>query len=125
MTTYMGGGGAMLVDPTVGVIFSQYSDQQLYTIAPGSTEIQQLTHETEKIRFADVAVDLSHNQLICVVEDHTESDLKCKNVLAAVDLSTGKYTVLYDKSDFVMAPAVSKDGKQLAWLAFDFPNMPW
>lgn len=34
-------------------------------------------------------------------------------------------TVLAGGSDFVSAPRLSPDGKQLAWIAWDHPNMPW
>lgn len=34
-------------------------------------------------------------------------------------------TVLAGGNDFVSAPRLSPDGKQLAWVAWDHPNMPW
>ena len=33
--------------------------------------------------------------------------------------------VIFSGSDFVAAPRISRDGRQLAWLAWDHPNMPW
>lgn len=41
------------------------------------------------------------------------------------DLDNGKVTVLAGGTDFVSAPRLSPDGKQLAWVAWDHPNMPW
>lgn len=34
-------------------------------------------------------------------------------------------TVLAGGTDFVAAPRLSPDGTQLAWVAWDHPNMPW
>ena len=33
--------------------------------------------------------------------------------------------VLVEGHDFFAAPRLSPDGKQLAWIAWDHPNMPW
>lgn len=33
--------------------------------------------------------------------------------------------VLAGGHDFVAAPRLSPDGSQLAWVAWDHPNMPW
>lgn len=41
------------------------------------------------------------------------------------DLDSGKITVLAGGHDFVAAPRLSPDGSQLAWVAWDHPNMPW
>ena len=52
---------------------------------------------------------------------------ECHLYLAAciADLDSGKVTVLAGGTDFVSAPRLSPDGKQLAWVAWDHPNMPW
>ena len=34
-------------------------------------------------------------------------------------------TVLVTGPDFVAAPRISRDGRQLAWLTWDHPDMPW
>lgn len=41
------------------------------------------------------------------------------------DLSNGNVTKLAGGHDFVAAPRLSPDGSQLAWVAWDHPNMPW
>lgn len=41
------------------------------------------------------------------------------------DLDSGSMIVLAGGTDFVAAPRLSPDGTQLAWVAWDHPNMPW
>ena len=41
------------------------------------------------------------------------------------DLESGKVTKLAGGHDFVAAPRLRPDGSQLAWVAWDHPNMPW
>ncbi len=49
-----------------------------------------------------------------------------KDVLAIVPLDgTAWPRILRQGADFYMQPAVSPDGKLLAWVEWDHPNMPW
>ncbi len=49
-----------------------------------------------------------------------------KDVLAIVPLDGGTWPkILKQGADFYMQPAVSPDGKLLAWVEWDHPNMPW
>ena len=40
-------------------------------------------------------------------------------------MADGKVTTLVEGADFYSNPRVSPDGRQLAWLAWNHPNMPW
>ena len=49
-----------------------------------------------------------------------------KDVLAVVDTRGKHWPVkLHEGRDFYMQPAWSPDGKRVAWIAWDHPNMPW
>ena len=49
-----------------------------------------------------------------------------KDVLAIVPLDGSEWPrILRQGADFFMQPAVSPDGKLLAWVEWDHPNMPW
>jgi dipeptidyl aminopeptidase/acylaminoacyl peptidase len=49
-----------------------------------------------------------------------------KDVLAIVPLDGSSWPrILRQGADFYMQPAVSPDGKLLAWVEWDHPNMPW
>jgi dipeptidyl aminopeptidase/acylaminoacyl peptidase len=108
------------------VYYSQFSDQRLYRITPGGVP-EALT--PEGYRYAE-CTPLCANQgpvcaLICVREDHTDPQ-RVRNALVSVPLPQGGAgVVLYADSDFVAYPRVSPDGRQLAFIAWHHPNMPW
>ncbi len=121
-TAHEYGGGAFL--PADGVVyFSNYDDQRIWRIRPGD-EPRPLTPEGKQ-RFADYVLDAKRNRLISVCEDHTAGDAEPVNRIVAVDLATGSVTPLVTGADFYSTPCVSPDGRELAWLAWNHPNMPW
>jgi dipeptidyl aminopeptidase/acylaminoacyl peptidase len=116
------GGGAFLVENET-IYFVNFADQRLYIQTPNS-EPKALTEENKK-RYADLILDSSRNRLICVCEDHSEPDQEPENQIIAIDLVTGKIEVLIQENDFYSSPRLSPDGKYLAWISWNHPNMPW
>lgn len=116
------GGGEYLVHGGE-VYFSNFADQRIYHVSPGS-EPRPLTHDETK-RYADAVFDGGRNRLIVVREDHSREGQEAVNTIAAVDLSTGDETVLVEGADFYSSPRLSPDGSMLAWLSWRHPNMPW
>lgn len=114
------GGAAYAVVGGV-VYFSNFRDQRLYRQAPGSAP-EALT--PEGYRYADCVAGPGGG-LICVRQDHTDPK-DIKNAVVALSATPGDAgRVLFGKSDFVAYPRVSADGKRLAFVAWDHPNMPW
>jgi dipeptidyl aminopeptidase/acylaminoacyl peptidase len=117
-----GGGGRVLL-PDGGAVFSHYDDQQLYRI-DASGAVHQLTHDPDQ-RYADAIVDPTRQRLIAVREDHRAGAVDAVATLVSIALDTGAATVLVSGHDFFASPALSPDGRQLAWVTWDHPNMPW
>lgn len=118
------GGGAFTVhDDTV--YFSNFVDQRMYVQYPFS-EPEPLT-ANEKLRFADGVIDKTHGRLICVREAHLTPGEEAVNSLVSLNLDGTDEIgdVLVGGHDFFASPALNPDGKQLAWLSWDHPNMPW
>jgi dipeptidyl aminopeptidase/acylaminoacyl peptidase len=106
------------------IYFSNFSDQHVYRLIPGSTP-QPIVY-TEQMRFADYVIDHQRNRMICVREDHTLSDLEPVNTLVSVSLDgSGKSQVLVSGNDFYSSPRLSPDGSYLSLLTWNHPNMPW
>ena len=116
------GGGAFLVNDGV-VFFSNFADQRLYRQEPGGAPVP-VTPDSP-MRYADGVLDAARNRIICVREDHI-GDGEAVNAIVSVDaLGVEPQQVLFDSSDFCAAPRLSPDGRWLAWLGWDHPNMPW
>jgi dipeptidyl aminopeptidase/acylaminoacyl peptidase len=75
-------------------------------------------------RYADFVRDAARARLIAVREDHSAAPAHPVNTLCAVN-DDGSETVLASGSDFYAAPRLSPNGRQLAWLSWDHPRMPW
>lgn len=77
-------------------------------------------------RFADGVTVNDESAIICVREDHTNpKPSEVVNEVVAVNTDTGSIKVLATGNDFYSAPRLSPDGKQLAYVTWNHPNMPW
>jgi dipeptidyl aminopeptidase/acylaminoacyl peptidase len=123
------GGGSWTVHNGT-VYFSNLADGRLYRQVPGVSEPRPLTPEPpgrgRQWRYADGVIDQRRSRWIGVREDHTV-DGEPVNAIVAVDLGDGGGSghVLASGHDFYASPRLSPDGRWLAWLAWDHPNMPW
>lgn len=117
-----GGGQYTVANGTL--YFSNFSDQRLYRQTKAD-EPNPITPES-KLRYADACIDLQRNLLFCVREDHRQPG-EAINTLVKVkcDGDSEGGTVLVAGNDFYASPCLSPNGKQLAWLTWNHPNMPW
>ena len=123
------GGGEFLVASDT-VYFVNDKDQQVYALRPGK-QPQRLT-DAPGTRFADFAHDSARNRLVAVAETHTPTGRGThrlpRNSLVAIAVGAqepGRVTELAGGRDFYASPRLSPDGGQLAFLAWDLPDMPW
>jgi len=117
------GGGSFTVAKGI-TYFSNFDDQRLYRQIPGS-DPHPLTPEPDH-RFADIIIDNTRNNLICVREDHTHTKQEPTNTLVSIDLDLdNECRVLVSGHDFYSSPRLSPNGSHLAWLTWNHPNMPW
>jgi dipeptidyl aminopeptidase/acylaminoacyl peptidase len=114
-----GGGEFLLADDTV--FFVNDDDQQIYAVTGRRTprRLTQMAHT----RFADLVLDRRRRRLIGIGERHTGPTPK--NMLIAVELADGAVRELAAAHDFYASPCLAPDGKQLAFLTWDLPDMPW
>jgi dipeptidyl aminopeptidase/acylaminoacyl peptidase len=116
------GGGAYLAS-NGAVWFSNFADNRLYTAAGDAAPLP-MSAENPQHRFADFVLDAGKRRLIAVREAHVEGETYPVNTICAVGFD-GVETVLVDGSDFFAAPRLSPDGRQLAWMCWDNPRLPW
>jgi dipeptidyl aminopeptidase/acylaminoacyl peptidase len=126
------GGGAYLAR-SGAIVFSHFPDQRPYLVRPrGKPRLIGSNLATtgdaaggNSLRFASYELDEPRNRLIAVVESHRDRSREALNAIGAVDLITGNVTTLVQGNDFYACPVLSPNGKQLAWLTWNHPNMPW
>jgi len=117
-----GGGAFWIADGNV--YFSNFTDQRLYHQVAGS-DPKPITQEGD-FRFADGILDRGRGRIICVREDHTESEREAVNTLVSVKVDGDDGgQIMVSGNDFYASPRLSPDGSRLAWLSWNHPNMPW
>lgn len=122
-----GGKSYLVADHTLW--FVNQSDQQIYArdLRAADATPEPLTRAPE-LRFAELTYDKRHARLLAVVEHHDPADSShaaVRNRIVAIALDTGAVTSLIEGRDFYTSLALSTDGMQLAYLAWDHPHMPW
>ena len=115
------GGGAYAVSGD-RVWFSNFEDGRVHA-RTGTGAPAPLTAEGTA-RFADLTVDPGRPRLLAVRETHGDGTPPV-NDLVAISTDDGTVQGLVSGHDFFAAPAPSPDGRHLAWLAWDQPDMPW
>ncbi len=124
------GGGSYVADAG-RVVVSSVSDGRLWRVdAEGASDPVPLTPEGPW-RYADARFDPRRDRLYAVRETHDaerpDDPLLVRNevVAIALDGSDGPGGLLVGGQDFVAGPRPSPDGRLLAWLEWDHPEMPW
>lgn len=118
------GGGAWWVDDDLA-FFVEYEDQRVYRM-PVQGKVVPLTAKSRRstqYRYADLRTISGTDWLVAVEEVHHRGSVI--NRLVRIDVHGRGTQVLWSGSDFVAAPRPSPDGRFLAWIAWDHPNMPW
>jgi dipeptidyl aminopeptidase/acylaminoacyl peptidase len=95
------------------VYYSEFSDGRVYRVGHGP-----VTPAGGDVRYADGVVSPDGSTIYCVRERHEGDDV-------SNDVISLPGTVVASGRDFYMAPRVSPDGARLAWIEWDFPQMPW
>lgn len=117
------GGGAFTV--AEGTVYcTNFSDQRLYRQTPGESP-RAITAEGP-VRYADMFYDPNRQILYGVREDHRTGGREAVSTVVALNPFGDAYgTVLVEGPDFCSSPQASPDGRKLAWLCWNHPNMPW
>ena len=123
------GGGAWWVAGGL-LVHSDRSDERLYR-RDGGRDAVVLTPESgapRALRYADGRITPDGRWYVCVRESHEGggSHAEPANDLVAVAMDGSlRVEVLVSSPDFVASPRVSPDGRNLAWIQWDHPEMPW
>lgn len=114
-----GGGAFAVADGTVW--FSNDEDQRIYRMEEGQPPVP--ITPAGSCRYADLVADPRNRRLLAVCEDHAGQKEPANSLVAIAE--DGTVREVANGSDFYAAPRPSPDGRQLLWLSWDHPNMPW
>ncbi len=117
------GGGSWL--PTEdGIWLSNFDDQRLWLLNDDFRPVTPEPSISKGLRYSNGVTVPDSGDTIWVVERHRESHAHPENLLATVN-TAGTINEVASGADFYSSPAISPDGKLLAYLSWDHPSMPW
>ncbi len=119
------GGGAYAVRDGI-VVAVNFADQQLYRLRDEGGAAPITPASDRRLRYADLELDPPGRRLLAVREDHRAGGEAVNSIVALeLDGHDDPGRQLVGGHDFFSSPRLSPDRRQLAWLSWDHPNMPW
>ncbi len=113
------GGGALAA--AVGGVYVVSDDQRIHFIPQSGGQSRPLTADTAA--YGGLVADPLRQRVLAVRETGQGVAEGCQQLVAVAH--NGKMVVLHQGEDFYGAPAVSADGRYLAWISWQLPDMPW
>ena len=113
------GGGALAAAPDG--VFVVTDDQRICFVASEESSSQVLT--TDAAAYGGLVSD-PLRQRVLAVRETGEGVAEGRQQLVAL-MRTGELTVLHEGEDFYGAPTLTADGKKIAWVTWQLPDMPW
>ncbi len=120
-----GGGAWWAFDGTL--IYSDHADQRLYRLDKGGspTAITPEPDSARALRYADGRPTPDGHWYVCVREAHMAGSEPANELVAVALDGSLRVEVLWSGPDFVSSPRISPDGRRLAWIQWNHPNLPW
>lgn len=123
---------AVSTDAGPALVFAAWSDQRLYRLDAAGGEPRPLTPEPAEpagLRYADLVTGPDDTEVWAVRERHDGGTISRHVVAVPVDGSAADdpshVREIVGGSHFVSNPRPSPDGRRIAWLAWEHPDMPW
>lgn len=123
-TVHEYGGAAWAVGNTA-IYFVNLKDQRIYSVDIEDRSTAKPIVKPSDRCYADLQYCASRNSLIAVIEDHTDKSKEPVASIVEINCATLTEHCLVKGADFYSNPRLSPDDKELIWLQWFHPNMPW
>jgi dipeptidyl aminopeptidase/acylaminoacyl peptidase len=118
---------------SASLVFTEFTDQRMYRLDAGAGDPVPLTPAPTieaGLRYAELSTSIDGREIWCVRESHAADGSVSRDVVAVPLDGTAAgnasaVRVLAAGSHFFGYPTVSPDGRRLAWIAWNHPQMPW
>jgi dipeptidyl aminopeptidase/acylaminoacyl peptidase len=114
------------------LVFTEYTDQRLYRLVPGSepTPLTPAPAVPAGDRYAELTPLPGDREILCVRERHDTDGVIARDLCAIPLDGSGAedpsaLRTVAGGSHFLAHPRLSPDGRRLAWIAWEHPQMPW
>ena len=138
---YGGGSYCVLPNSNNDIVTCNFDDQRLYFISgtdatdhyPITALYESSDGNTGTYKYSDmVAVPATSSEsavdrVVCIRQEDVVERAPDENVnvLVSVDINTGVQNVLCSGHDFYTTPRINSQGAYMAYVSWDFNNMPW
>ena len=117
------------------LVFVEFADQRVYRLDPGAEPVPLTAESADSagaaptVRFGELAVIRGGREVWAVRESHTPQGIVRDLVAVPLDASAAvdntRVRSIVGGSDFLAGARRSPDGRRLAWIAWNHPQMPW
>ncbi|KIP04425.1 hypothetical protein PHLGIDRAFT_93514 [Phlebiopsis gigantea 11061_1 CR5-6] len=120
-------GGAAATAYAGVVLFSNFSDNRVYSVKDGEASPTAVTPASDVLRYANFAVHPKYPYFVVAVqEDHTKPDpADVVTNLCVINTTNETVQILVSGADFYSTPVFTPDGSHIAWQQWKHPDMPW
>ncbi|KZT04597.1 alpha/beta-hydrolase [Laetiporus sulphureus 93-53] len=120
-------GGAPAVAFNGTLYFSNYTDGRVYKTTEGGQPESITPDSNNVVRYANFSVHPKQNHLIvAVLEDHKDPEpSNVINNVCLINANTRTVSTIVSDADFYASPTFSPDGAHIAWVQWNFPDMPF
>jgi dipeptidyl aminopeptidase/acylaminoacyl peptidase len=116
------GGGAWAATDDGELVYVEKTDQRVRALRPGGAA-RDLTPPDADVAYGGLRVQAG--RLLAVRERSGDTRVPERHIVEIALDGSGRVHELVGGSDFVAQPALSADGRRLAWIAWNHPDMPW
>lgn len=118
------GEGAFAIDCHGNLIFSDAQTQDVCLLTPETMTVERLLLGNGN-SYADFDPHPFYSQYILAVKEQAEENEVPTTTLVVIDAKSKRETMITRGSDFYRHPRFSPNGRQICWIQWSFPDMPW